>query len=625
MGCFFARVAGSGRAFLSLVRGSWFDGGGGFAWDIEQETGRMSRDARGNLKPLSASERFSEGSRRKRNGVHYTPGELAAFLAEMALAEMTLMEMTREPSHVMRVLDPACGAGALLEAIGQRRPGATLAGFELDETAAAEARKRLAGRGAAEIEIRVGDFLEACIGSRRGTAGGSAEAFDLVISNPPYVRTQTLGAERSRRLAEQFGLTGRVDLYQAFAYAAERVLRPGGVFALLTSNRFLTVQAGASLRRLFRERFEIRRVIDLGDTRFFQAAVLPVIVVAVKRGEQPVANGGARFVRVYSVPEKGESEGERPAGRRELSREGLLKLVGGSPRDRPVRVEGSAYFVESGELAAERCATAVWRLSNPRNDAWLAQVERRAVATFGDVGEIRVGIKTTADAVFVRGDWDALHEEERPEEELLRPLITHREAARWQIAWNSESRRVLYPYRMREGRRDPIRLRDFPRAAAYLQRYEELLRRREYLLESKRKWYEIWVPQQPMLWARRKIVFPDISDRPRFAIDGSGAIVQGDCYWIVSREGVDPDWLWLMLAVANSELAGRFYDLKFHNKLYAGRRRFMTQYVRQFPLPAISGRYGRALVEWGRGMELGAEEDEEELERLVRGAFGLRK
>jgi len=40
-----------------------------------------------------------------------------------------------------------------------------------------------------------------------------------------------------------------------------------------------------------------------------------------------------------------------------------------------------------------------------------------------------------------------------------------------------------------------------------------------------------------------------------------------------------------MLAVANSTFAEAFYDYRFHNKLYAGRRRYITQYVKEFPLP----------------------------------------
>ena len=73
-------------------------------------------------------------------------------------------------------------------------------------------------------------------------------------------------------------------------------------------------------------------------------------------------------------------------------------------------------------------------------------------------------------------------------------------------------------------------------------------------------------------------------------MDQSGAVVNGDCYWSKLRLDVDPDWLYLMLAVANSEVATTYYDTVFHNKLYAGRRRFMTQYVKEFPLPKLDSK-----------------------------------
>jgi hypothetical protein len=47
----------------------------------------------------------------------------------------------------------------------------------------------------------------------------------------------------------------------------------------------------------------------------------------------------------------------------------------------------------------------------------------------------------------------------------------------------------------------------------------------------------------------------------------------------------EQELLWLALAVANSTFIETFYDYRFNNKLYAGRRRFITQYVELFPLP----------------------------------------
>lgn len=102
-----------------------------------------------------------------------------------------------------------------------------------------------------------------------------------------------------------------------------------------------------------------------------------------------------------------------------------------------------------------------------------------------------------------------------------------------------------------------------------------------------REWYEIWVPQQPDAWAERKIVWPDIADRPRFFLDTSGSIVNGDCYWLSCR-GVGEGEVALALAVANSSFALRYYDLCCGNRLYAGRRRFITQYLEGLPMPAAS-------------------------------------
>jgi adenine-specific DNA-methyltransferase len=111
-----------------------------------------------------------------------------------------------------------------------------------------------------------------------------------------------------------------------------------------------------------------------------------------------------------------------------------------------------------------------------------------------------------------------------------------------------------------------------------------------------RAWYEIWVPQQPDGWAAPKLVWPDISERPRFFLDTSGAIVNGDCYWL-SCAGRADDEVALALAVANSTFAVQFYDLRCGNRLYSGRRRFITQYLEDLPIPQTSSGELREVAE----------------------------
>jgi hypothetical protein len=119
-------------------------------------------------------------------------------------------------------------------------------------------------------------------------------------------------------------------------------------------------------------------------------------------------------------------------------------------------------------------------------------------------------------------------------------------------------------------------------------KHRERLQGRNYVIESGRQWYEIWVPHRSRDWMLPKLAFPDISETNRFFLVEEGWIVNGDCYWAKLLPGKDPSWLLLMLAVANSSFVLKFYDAVFHNKLYAGRRRFMSQYVNRFPLPKLS-------------------------------------
>ena len=79
-----------------------------------------------------------------------------------------------------------------------------------------------------------------------------------------------------------------------------------------------------------------------------------------------------------------------------------------------------------------------------------------------------------------------------------------------------------------------------------------------------------------------------------------------------------------MLAVSNSKIATKFYDTVFHNKLYAGRRRFMTQYVKEFPLPELDSKLGQEIVQLvKRLVDKPDKRDEAKVEAKVQTAFGF--
>ena len=133
------------------------------------------------------------------------------------------------PEHARwSVLDLGVGSGAILLAILAERPAARGLGVDVSEEALAVARDNAAGLGlASRLALLRGDW----------TAGLDGDAFDLVVSNPPYIASdviETLEPEvrdHEPRLALEGGADG-LDHYRTLAPEILRVLKPGGRFAV---------------------------------------------------------------------------------------------------------------------------------------------------------------------------------------------------------------------------------------------------------------------------------------------------------------------------------------------------------------------------------------------------------
>jgi tRNA1(Val) A37 N6-methylase TrmN6 len=515
---------------------------------------------------------------RKQSGAHYTPAGLAGFVAERLVRRLD-----RQASS-LRVLDPACGEGELLLAIAERLPEtlrrrSTLIGIEKDEVSYETARRRLNGAGEVRIEVIRGDFLAML---EEGSLLGGArrlDPVDVIIANPPYVRTQVIGSDGARKLAGRFGLTGRVDLYQAFLAAMTSQLRCGGLLGVITSNRFMSTRGGEATRRLLRSRFEEIEIFDLGDTKLFKAAVLPAVFFGRRRSDSSGCAGEVRaaFLKIY---EEIRVPAEQAAGA-----PSVVSLLQGK-QGGCFTIEGKVYSVSCGRMVLPETPSKPWAMLTPREETWLNRIRSHSRCKIGDVAKIRVGIKTTADGVFIRRDWDEVSSRLRPESKYLKPLLSQDEAARWRaVQGTTGRRRVLYTHEVSNGRRRAIEFPVRSRAWKYLQANRSLLERRHYVLDAGRRWYEIWVPQDPLAWRRPKVVFPDISPGPRFFLDREGDIVDGNCYWITATNPADEDLLLLILGVANSRLMERYHDCAFQNRLYSQRKRYLTQYVQEYPLP----------------------------------------
>lgn len=558
-------------------------------------------------------------AREKQHGIHYTPQGLAEAVARRLVLACTVPE-----ERALVVGDPACGDGSLLSAVasaaGARGIPVRLVGNDLDPAAIAQTAERLAAH--ADVSLSVRDFLA-------GINNGDGDLFsqvapalevDAFIANPPYVRTQVLGAEHAQDLAQRFGLTGRVDLAYAFCMAMVDALPLGGAFAFIVSNKFMTIKAGESLRRYLQQEAEILDVWDLGDSKLFSAAVLPCVIVG--RRSPGAFQEGTPFRSVYTT-------GKTPARGDAIecaTEEQLLHHFNTEAAGSRFEWRGKVLELRAGTLQVKP-NDGTWVLSDSSAAGVQARLQASKARLFSEVMKVKVGIKTTADAIYIRNDWHTIPDEVRPEDDLLWPIRMTEDVGRWMSpAAASLTHRTLYPFERAARKRAPVDLSRFPRAAAYLERHRVVLEGRKYVIEAGRHWWEPWVPHQPWMWQQPRIIFPEISERPGFSLDESGVIANGPIFWAHTLAEGETDLLRAACAIANTAFAVEYYDMFSGTRLYAGRRRWNAQHVGQLPFPARDADVTRLANLHDHALEVirnggDAAEVEAEADRICRSLF----
>ena len=148
-----------------------------------------------------------------------------------------------------RILDIGTGTGVIALMMAQRCETARITAVEIDPQSAAEARDNAAASPWSDrVEIVESDI----------TLYRPDEAFDLVVSNPPYFNESLLPPDRSRAAARH---TDSLS-FTALADSVRRLLADGGRFALI-----LPVDGAAAFRTVAVERgLWLRRTTEVWST-----------------------------------------------------------------------------------------------------------------------------------------------------------------------------------------------------------------------------------------------------------------------------------------------------------------------------------------------------------------------
>lgn len=478
--------------------------------------------------------------------------DLVGYTSEKNLAQVTLLEPSVGSGAflrpiVERLVASAAGHGVSFEDL----PGA-IRGYDLQKVHVETSRRLVAGilrdagashqtaQSLSEHWVRVGDFL----------LDDDERPVDLVVGNPPYIRTEDLGDDvEAAYRARWTTMKGRADIFVGFIERSLSMLKPGGRLGFICADRWMRNQYGARLRELISDRYAVQTLWQMHDVDAFHVDVsaYPAITVLANANqadatvlETTAAFGAAGAAEAVQFVQSAEPEG-RGTG-----------WTGARMHD----------WFEGPDL---------WPAGGPQRIRLLEDLAERfprLEETGGDT-KIAIGVATGADKAYVV-DPDADVEPDR-----LQPIV---------MADDIRSGKLTTPARVLINPWDKegvlVDLADYPRMEKALLAHPAVLER--YVAKRNRTtWHRTIDKVWPGIADRPKLLLQDMKAQITPVLEPGGYYPHHNLYYITST-GWDLEVLGGLLL---SRIAQAFIEA-FGVRMRGGTLRFQAQYLRKIRVPA---------------------------------------
>ncbi len=403
---------------------------------------------------------------------------------------------------------------------------------------------RLAGAGIdpgaatwlAERWLLRGDYLLAALPGH----------FDVVVGNPPYVRTELIPAVLMAEYRARYTtIYDRADLYIPFIERSLRGLAPGGSLGFICADRWMKNRYGGPLRALVADHFHLRVHVDMTDTRAFHDDVIAYPAVTVITRDRP---GPTRVARRPSIDRAvlAALAGDLTAACLPESQNAVRELVG-------VTSGGEPWILESSTQMA-----LVRRLEG-------------AFPLLEDTGcRVGIGVATGADGAFI-----GLLDELDVEADRKLPLVMTGDIATGAVRWRGFG--VINPFRDDGGLVD---LATYPRLRRYLEHHRAKIAARHCARKAPASWYRTIDRITPSLASKPKLLIPDIKGEAQVVYEPGGFYPHHNLYYVTA----DTWDLQALQAVLLSGIA-RLFVSTYSTRMRGGYLRFQAQYLRRIRLP----------------------------------------
>ena len=383
--------------------------------------------------------------------------------------------------------------------------------------------------------------------------------FDIIIGNPPYIQLQkTINEETGEKLGDQYeslrfaSYTKTGDIYCLFYEKGLWLLHDKGVLTFITSNKWMRAGYGEKLRGLFAKQTNPIALIDFAGQKVFESATVDVNILTFTK--------------------------EKNAGKTEacIIKEKCTGYM-------------SVYIKRYGIFMNLDYDTA-WIIYNPVEARIKQKIKEKGVPLCDWNIRINFGIKTGFNDAFIitTEQKNALIAEDPKSAEIIRPILRGRDIQRFSYDFANLWLICTFPSRH-------YNIDDYPAIKKYLLSYgiERLEQSgKRYIIagrevKARKKTNNMWFETQDSInyWndlSMQKIVWGEISDKPKFAIDINGEYIPEATTFMMTG-----DHLKYLLCILNSTFS-EYYFAKIGTTTGMGTLRWKKYLIETLPIPKTS-------------------------------------
>ena len=485
-------------------------------------------------------------SKRKKDGVFYTPEYITRYIVENTLGKLcsdkkaslglTHIEEPQNPKKLtkaenetlaklyeyreyllgLKILDPACGSGAFLNQALEflirehknvddyRRAYENemlslydietnilehnLYGVDINEDAVEIARLSLWLRTAQKGRMLTNLSDKIVCANSLLDMPFAENSFDVVIGNPPYVRQEMIDNLTKEKYISLYKnvATSTADLYVYFYELSIKLLRENGLLGFITPNKWMERKYGLNLRKYLKS-FNIHQLINFGELNIFDdASTEPAIIIL----ENKASNDDISYIMIKSMEEAQSSDYK-------------------------------TQLYKKDELSDD-----IWRFTNPFTTSILNKFKNAdtTLKEYTNNGGFR-GILTGLNKAFIINEtiYKEIISKDINSKKILKKMVEGDDFKKWEL--NHSGRYMVatgYDLDIRE---------QYPAVFEYLEQYKDELTKRQ---DKGKNYWNLRACDYYDKLEQPKLIYYHTALNHKFYYDEDGYYISANCYFIAN-------------------------------------------------------------------------------------------